>query len=125
MALNTIILQGRLVKDPDLRSTGTGKKVCSFTIAVDRGRNNGADFIPCVAWEKSGEFINNYFLKGDPILVQGQLTTRQYDDREGNKRTAYEVVVREVNFCAGKKSEAKNETPGFTPIDGEDSELPF
>lgn len=136
MALNTIILQGRLTKDPDLRSTTTGKKVCSFTIAVDRGRNNGAYFIPCVAWETRGEFVNNYFLKGDPILVQGQLSTRQYDDKDGNKRTAYEVTVREVNFCGGKKEKESSGSnlddlkhfPGVQwkdePISDEDS-LPF
>ncbi len=135
MALNTIILQGRLVKDPDLRSTTTGKKVCTFTIAVDRGRNNGTDFINCVAWEKSGEFVNNYFLKGDPILVQGQLQTRQYDDKEGNKRTAYEVAVREVNFCGGKKEKESSGSSiddlkkfgnvQFTDVADAESELPF
>ena len=128
MALNTIVLQGRLTKAAELRYTNSGKGVCSFTMAVDRfGKDNGADFINCVAWEKTAEFITTYFSKGDPILVQGQLQSRQYEDRDGNKRTAHEVVVREVNFCGGKKSEAKAEVvaPGFTPIDEEDGELPF
>ena len=134
MALNNIILQGRLVKDPELRYTGSNKAVCNFTIAVDRGKDTGADFISCVAWEKNGEFVNKYFLKGDPILVQGRLQTRQYDDRDGNKRTAFEVLVREVNFCGGKKESTGsnlddlNKFPGVQwkeePISGEET-LPF
>lgn len=129
MALNTIILQGRLVKDPDLRSTNSGKKVCTFTIAVDRARKSDTDYIPCVAWNLTGEFVNNYFLKGDPILVQGRLSTRKYDDRDGNRRTAYEVVVDEVNFSIGKKGETSADTPADTPAGFEqvsdDEELPF
>ena len=137
MALNTIILQGRLCKDPDLRSTNSGKKVCTFTIAVDRARKNDTDYIPCVAWNLTAEFVNNYFLKGDPILVQGRLSTRKYDDRDGNKRTAYEVVVDEVNFSIGK-SRPTEESPavdwkdavegspgkGFETLD-DSEELPF
>ena len=135
MALNSIVLQGRLVRDPDLRSTGSGKRVCAFTVAVDRGRTPGTDFINCAAWEKDAEFISKYFFKGDLILVQGQLQTRQYEDRNGSKRTAYEVVVREVNFCGGKKrDEPANALPAvgkespFEPIMDEydvDGELPF
>lgn len=125
MALNTIVLQGRLTKAPEMRYTNSGKGVCAFTIAVDRfGRDNGADFIPCVAWEKSGEFVSKYFDKGDPILVLGQLNSRQYTDRDGNNRTAYEVVVREVNFC-GKKSSDDHPGGQFSEISEPDGGLPF
>lgn len=123
MALNVIALQGRLVRDPELRKTGSGKTVASFTIAVDRGKE--ADFIPCVAWEKNGEFVDKYFAKGDPILVQGKLQTRQYEDRDGKTRTVFEVLVREINFCGSKSRPIEDKkAEGFTPID-EDEELPF
>ena len=130
MALNVIALQGRLVRDPELRKTGSGKSVASFTIAVDRGKEKVTDFIPCVAWEKNGEFVDKYFLKGDPILVQGKLQTRQYEDRDGHNRTVFEVLVREVSFCGSKSRPVEashaetNPAEGFTPVD-DDEELPF
>lgn len=108
--LNSVILMGRLTKNPVLRMTTTGKNVCTFTIAVDRNiTKNGertADFIPVVAWESSALFVEKYFLKGDMIAVQGSLQTRPYEDRGGERRTAYEVIAREVSFC-GEKKQAK------------------
>ncbi len=105
--LNCIVLMGRLVADPELRTTTTGKSVCSFRIAVDRsfvraGEQRQADFIPVVAWESTANFVSRYFSKGSMIAVQGQLQSRQYEDNTGAKRTAYEVVAREVSFCGSK-----------------------
>lgn len=129
--MNIGILIGRLARDPEMRRTTTGKTVTSFTVAVDNfGKDSGASFIPCVAWEQKGEFVNNYFLKGSQIAVRGRLQSRQYETKDGRKQTAIELVVDEVDFC-GKK-EQKNEIAGeptyqqnFTPISGNDEELPF
>ena len=132
--MNCSILIGRLVRDPELRRTGTGKAVTSFTIAVDNfGKDSGASFIPCVAWEQKGEFVNNYFLKGSQIAVRGRLQSRQYETKDGKKQTAIELVVDEVSFC-GKKEEKNDGFSGgepahqqatFTPIESNDDELPF
>lgn len=134
--LNFVGIQGRFVRDPEMRRTNSGKAVVSFTLAVDRpGKDNGAAFIPCVAWEKTAEFISNYFMKGNAIVVEGRLDSREWTDKDGNKRTAYEVVVNQAHFCE-KKSE-KSETTGFvknefTPpasnfgmLTDPDAELPF
>lgn len=107
--LNCVTLMGRLVADPELRTTGTGKSVCTFRIAVDRsfaraGEQRQADFITIVAWENTANFVCRYFSKGSMIAVQGSIQTRQYEDNSGAKRTAFEVVAREVSFC-GSKSE--------------------
>ena len=131
MALNYSVLMGRLARDPELRRTNTGKAVATFTIAVDNfGKDNGASFISCVAWDKTGEFVSNYFLKGSPIVVEGRLQTRQYENKEGKKQTVTELVVTQAHFC-GKKEENKGDfgSPAyqsdFTPLDGDDEELPF
>lgn len=136
MALNHSTIMGRLTKNPELRRTTTGKAVVSFDIACDKpGKDSGASFIPCVAWEKTGEFINQYFSKGSAIVVEGRLESRQYETKEGQKRSVLEVVVSQAHFC-GKK-ESTDEYTGFvknTPaapsgdfpvLDGEDSGLPF
>lgn len=127
MALNHVVLQGRLTADATLRYTKSEKPVASFTIAVDRGKDKGTDFIPCVAWNQTGLFVDSYFNKGDMILVEGRLTQRNYEDSHGNKRTAYEVVVSSVNFCGSK---AKNDDkpvsePVFLDMSEDESELPF
>ncbi len=116
--LNSIVLMGRLVADPELRTTTTGRSVCSFRIAVDRsfvksGEQRQADFIPVVVWEKTAEFVSRYFSKGSMIAVQGQLQSRQYEDNTGAKRTAYEVVAREVSFC-GSKAETGTANNAFS-----------
>ncbi len=107
--LNCVTLMGRLVADPELRTTTTGRSVCTFRIAVDRsfvkaGEQRQADFITIVAWESTANFVSRYFTKGSMIAIQGSIQTRSYDDKDGNKRTAFEVVAREVSFC-GSKSE--------------------
>ena len=132
--MNCSILIGRLVRDPELRRTGTGKAVTSFTIAVDNfGKDSGASFIPCVAWEQKGEFVNNYFLKGSQIAVRGRLQSRQYETKDGKKQTAIELVVDEVSFCGKKEQpgdgfsggEPAHQQANFTPIENNDDELPF
>lgn len=129
--LNTIILQGRLTKDCELRYTKNDKAVTSFTIAVDRdGRDAGAIFVNCVAWENKATFIDQYFKKGDMILIQGKLDSRNYEDKNGNKRTAWEVIIGNVNFCGSKKEQGEynyNEKPRFVEYEGQedDGELPF
>ena len=128
--LNFVGIQGRFVRDPEMRRTNSGKAVVSFTLAVDRpGKDNGAAFINCVAWDKTAEFINNYFMKGNAIVVEGRLDSRDWTDKDGNKRTAYEVVVNQAHFCEKKENAAKNEfTPpasNFGLLTDPDAELPF
>lgn len=106
--LNNINLMGRLVRDPDLRYTQNNTPVASYTLAVDRGFKNAdgkseADFIQIVAWGKAGEFAKNYFHKGQLVCVEGRLTQRGWEDKHGNKRTSYEVVVRAQHFAEGKR----------------------
>lgn len=120
--LNHICIAGRFVRDPELRRTTTGKAVASFTLAVDRD-GEGCDFIPCVAWEATAERIANYFYKGKMALVSGRLQQRDYTDKEGRKRTAYEVVVGRIYFT-DKKEENKPTVADFAVID-DDDELPF
>ena len=109
--LNVIAIQGRLVRDPEMRQTTTGKSVCSFTIACDRGRkdSNGknlVDWISVVAWEHTAEFICKYFQKSQMIVLDGRLQSRTYKDRDGNNRTAIEIVASSANF-AGPKSQQR------------------
>lgn len=107
--LNIVALMGRLVADPELRTTNSGTNVCSFRIACDRnfarqGEQRQADFIDIVAWKGQAEFVSKYFQKGSMIVVEGALQTRNYEDRNGNKRTAVEVVARTINFGGPKNS---------------------
>ena len=128
--LNVFALQGRMARDPELRQTTAGKSVCNFTIACDRGKDQ-TDWFDVVAWEKSAEFICKYFRKGSMILLEGRLQSRKYQDKNGNNRTAVEVVAGNVNFCGGKQENggepaaAKATEPGgFEPI-MDDGDLPF
>jgi single-strand DNA-binding protein len=106
MALNHISIAGRLTKDVDLRYTNSGKAVASFTLAVDRDFGDKAtDFINCVAWEGTGKFVADYFSKGKMAIVAGRLQMREYEDKNGNKRTAAEVVCTNVYFGESKKNE--------------------
>ena len=107
--LNHIVLMGRLTRDPELRRTGSGIAVASFTVAVDRdfGKNeNGekeTDFIDCVAWRQTGEFVSKYFTKGRMIVVSGRLQVRSWTDKDGNKRRTAEVVADNVYFGDSKR----------------------
>ena len=101
--LNCSAIVGRLVSDPELKSTSNGTAVCSFTVAVDRNYDRQqADFIDCVAWRQTAEFISKHFHKGSWIAVNCSIQTRSYEDKSGNKRKATELVADEVNFCGEK-----------------------
>ena len=116
--LNHITIMGRLVREPELRRTGSGIAVASFRVAVDRdfgGRDGGereTDFIDCVAWRQTGEFVSKYFAKGSMIVVSGRLQMRNWNDKEGNKRTSAEVVAENVYFGESKRSSEGNSYGG-------------
>lgn len=105
--LNCCVIMGRLTADPELKTTASGLSVTSFSVAVDRGyarpgEEKQTDFINVVAWRQTAEFVTKYFHKGSMIAVQGSLQSRSYEDKNGNKRTAYEVVASNVSFCGSK-----------------------
>lgn len=107
--LNIVAVMGRLARDPEMRQTTTCKSVASFTIACDRGRRdaNGqsvCDWLNIVAWDKTAEFVCKYFQKGSMIAVDGRLQSRSYQDKNGQNRTAVEIVANNVNFCGSKES---------------------
>lgn len=109
---NKIILMGRIVADPELKTTPQGVNVCSFRIAVDRhfqkqGEEKKSDFFNVVAWRQQGEFVQKYFGKGRMILVEGELTTRPYTDKNGNQATWYEVVAERVSFTGEKAQDGQ------------------
>ncbi len=106
---NKVIMMGRLVSDPELKTTPQGVNVCSFRIAVDRrftpkGEERKSDFFNVVAWRQQAEFVNRYFSKGRMILVEGEMTTRNYTDKNGNPATWYEIVADRISFT-GEKSQ--------------------
>ncbi len=110
--LNVICLIGRLVADPDLRTTPSGVNTTRFTIAVDRdfvknGEERQADFIDIVCWRQTADFVTRYFRKGSWIAVNGSLQTHTYTDKNGQNRKAFEVVANNVNFC-GNRSDSNN-----------------
>ena len=108
--LNHIIVMGRLTRDPELRYTQSNTPVASFTVAVDRdfaprdGGERQTDFIDCVAWRSTGEFVSKYFQKGSMAVVSGRLQIRDWTDREGNKRRSAEIVADNVYFGESKRS---------------------
>lgn len=129
--LNKAILNGRLTKAPELKQTNSGKSVCGFTIAVDRNRDREkTDFIPIVAWGKTAEFVNQWFGKGDLIAIVGRIEVRNYEDKNGNKRTATEVIAEEALFGGSKNTTNASENPAeskngeFEQIE-DDGDLPF
>jgi single-strand DNA-binding protein len=130
--LNNVILMGRLCSDVELKTTTSGKSVANFRIAVDRAysKDKQADFITIVAWEKTADFISKYFSKGSMIALRGEIQTRNYEDSNGNKRTATEVIAREVSFCGDKKDANSAPTSmsasDFEEIpDADEEDLPF
>lgn len=113
--MNTISIIGRLTADPELRKTQSGIAVASFTLAVDRPRvKETTDFFRCVAWRQTGEFVAQYFTKGRKMGVTGSMQSRQYEDKDGNKRTVWEVVADQVDFCDSKKN---TDGPSWAPDD--------
>jgi single-strand DNA-binding protein len=141
--LNHIVIMGRVVRDPELRRTGSGVAVASFTVAVDRdftGKNGGekeTDFIDCVAWRNTGEFVGKYFTKGSMIVVSGRLQIRAWNDKDGNKRRTAEVVADNVYFGDSKRgNDNSSATPNYggyvaaptqdyAMIEDDDAQLPF
>ena len=146
--LNHIVIMGRLTRDPELRRTGSGIAVASFSVAVDRdfgGRDGGekeTDFIDCVAWRQTGEFVSKYFTKGSMIVVSGRLQIRNWTDKEGNKRRSAEVVADNVYFGESKRGYNSNPAPApsygggysapaaapasdFAMLEDDDAQLPF
>jgi len=133
--MNSIIIMGRLVKDPIVRHTSNGTTVTNFTVAVDRPVQKDApkqaDFIDCIAWRKTGEFVGNYFNKGKPILVRGRLQSRDWEDKNGIKRRSWEIVCEECEFAGGEKVDRKAQPavpdlgPGEFAELGNDGDLPF
>lgn len=127
MSLNKTIIMGRLVRDPELRHTQSDTAVCSFTLAVDRdGKDKGVDFIECVAWRGTADFVSKYFSKGRMAIVEGRLQMREWTDKEGNKRRSAEVVASSVYFGDSKREERREEedTPQFEELK-DDGVLPF
>lgn len=135
--MNKCILSGRICSEVELKTTGSGTSVCSFRIAVQRRFKNAegnydADFISCVAWRNSADFISKYFSKGDPIEIGGSIQTRNYE-KDGQKVYITEVVVDEAGFVSSKKeSNSGAETVSHTPPEDDgfipmpiDSDLPF
>ena len=139
--MNSINLVGRLTADPELKTTNSGKSVCSFTLAVSRPRvKDTTDFISVVTWNQSAEYLANYGHKGNLVAVTGVLTSRKYDDKDGNHRTAFEVVCDSVSLCESRdKGQGGTNTPPtnktqnngiveppaqFVGLDN-DSDLPF
>ena len=151
--LNQIVIMGRLTRDPELRRTGSGIAVTSFTLAVDRdfsGKDGGekeTDFIDCVAWRQTGEFVSKYFSKGRMAVVTGRLQIRGWTDKDGNKRRTAEVIADSVYFGDSKKESDSGSSYGdntygsygayggysapsspssdFAMLDDDDMQLPF
>jgi len=131
--INNITLMGRITHTPELKKTPSGTSVLNFSMAVDRRFTNGkekiTDFLDCVAWSNQAEFITKYFKKGDMIAVIGEVQTREYEGRDGNKKKAVEIVISNVSFCGGKTESKAPETiapetsdPAITVMD---DDLPF
>lgn len=127
--MNKVLLMGRIVRDPEIRTTQTQVPVATFTLAVDRRFKNAsgekqADFIPIVAWRQQAEFAHNYFKKGSKMIVIGSIQTRTYDDKEGRKVYVTEVVADEIEFAESKKDEVQQNSAPETDMD-DDTSLPF
>ena len=105
--LNTATIQGRLTNNVEVKLTNTNRAVASVCIACDRDFGEGTDFINCVAWEKTADFISKYFKKGAQILCTGRIQVRDYEDKNGHKRTAVELVVDRAHFCEPKQAAEK------------------
>lgn len=134
--LNCAIIMGRLTDSPELKTTPNGVSVTSFRVAVDRnfvrqGEERQADFIDVVAWRKTAEFVCGHFRKGSMIAVQGSIQSRNYEDRNGQKRTVIEIVAENVSFCGDKQApqsvdgDKPVQTASMTASINDDDDLPF
>jgi len=116
--LNKIFIHGRLTRDPELRTTQSGTQVASFTVAVDRdyadqSGSRDTDFIDCVAWRQCAEFVSKYFRKGQLIIVEGRLSSRKWEDRDGNKRTSWEIICDHTYFGEPKREDRSDSYGGY------------
>lgn len=140
--LNLTALMGRLTTDPELKHTQSGVPVCSFTLAVDRsyvkqGEQRQTDFIDIVAWRSTAEFVSRYFHKGQLVAVQGSIQTRTYEDKQGNKRKAVDVLADTVHFAEPRRQDNNSPSPApapaaspysqgdFSSFEQVDDDLPF
>ena len=123
--INNVVIMGRLTKDAEERKTSNGKTVCSFCVAVDDSYNKDkAHFIDIIAWDKKAEFVTKYFRKGSMIAVQGRLATRTWEDKNGSKHKAVEIVADAVSFCGDRReSTSGNSVDVPPPEDGEDDTI--
>ena len=123
--MNTVILIGRLTRDPELRYTNSGHAVANFTLAVDRpfSKEKETDFIPIIVWQKQAENCANYLFKGSQVAVEGRLQVRGYEDKQGNKRSATEVVASSVQFLDTRKRERDLADYAADMLDGDS--IPF
>lgn len=127
--MNQIIIKGRIVHTPELKSTQSGINVCKFSVAVDRRyKQNGeksTDFFDCVAWRSSADFVSKYFDKGQEILLSGEMQSRQYEAKDGTNKRVWELIVNNAEFCGSKTNTSQqSETNDFTEI-SDDEDLPF
>lgn len=129
--LNQVALMGRLTRDPELKYTSTNKPVTSFKLAVDRDYkgDNAVDFITCVAWDRTAEMVSRYYRKGERMVVNGRIQTRNWVDSDGSNRSATEVVVDRAYFVEpklrGDIAHSPESSGKIADIDGEDDEMPF
>jgi single-strand DNA-binding protein len=136
--INNVTLMGRLTAAPELRTTSSGLSVTSFTLAIDRGygENKQTDFINCVAWRERADFICRYFTKGSLLALTGSIQMRKYEDKNGNARTAFEILAETVSFCGDKAKADKNTaetgngnngqiSADFGEADNDGMDLPF
>lgn len=131
--MNIIAIKGRLVRDPEVRKTPNDISVCTITVAVDRAYSNGGekqtDFFDCVFWRQGAEFVNKYFSKGKEIIVQGEMQSRKWQDKDGNNRISWEIQNAHAEFCGGKSDSAStpNAEPAanFEMLNDTDLQLPF
>jgi single-strand DNA-binding protein len=137
--MNNFCGMGRLTRDPETRTTQSNITVCNFTIAINRRFKNAsgdydADFLPCIAWRQSAEFVGKYFRKGNMIAVVGSVQTRKWDDQEGKTHYATEVIVEQAGFCGSKSDNGGSAQPAAAPVPAgdngffpgdDDTSLPF
>ena len=133
--INKVILMGRLTRDPEMRHTNSGTPVTTLSIAIDNGYGDDkrTDFVNCLAWNKTAEFVTKYFAKGKMIVIaDGRITTRSWETQDGKRAYATEVIAKEVSFGETKSSQQtatqqpmQDDDDDFTPLDEEDDDLPF
>lgn len=129
--MNIIAIKGRLVRDPECRKTPNDITTCKITVAVDRAYSSGGekqtDFFDCVFWRQGAEFVSKYFSKGKEIIVQGEMQSRKWQDKDGNNRISWEIQNAHAEFCGGKSDNSTPVAPvsDFAVLNDDNSELPF